>query len=365
MSRVRFALIGCGAIAQKHVTALSRLEDAAIVGCFDINPAAAQRFGQKHGIEAFASVEQLVEQADPDFFNVLTPSGCHAANVLDLVQFNRHFVVEKPLALQLSDVDRILHECATRELRVYTVKQNRFNPPVFQLKRAIESGRFGRMVMGTVRVRWMRDQAYYDQSRWRGTWAADGGVLTNQACHHIDALLWLMGDVDTVQAKIATRLVDIEAEDTGVAILGFANGALGVVEATTGARPRDLEGSLSILGEKGSVEVGGFFMNELKTWNFVESHPMDDEVCSEHAKVPAIPAWNHTEFFRDVIRSYQTGQRGLVDGLEGRRSVELLTAIYESAERAEEVSLRFRPRVCRLGVPASEPVPPLKIRRAA
>lgn len=361
--KVRFALIGCGAIAQKHVTALRRLPDAEIVGAYDLNHTAALQFGEKHGVPAFASVEQLVQAAEPDFFNILTPSGCHAQNVLDLVRFNRHFVVEKPLALQLGEADRILHECATRELRVYVVKQNRLNPPVYQLKRALDAGRFGKLVMGTVRVRWMRDQKYYDQSRWRGTWAFDGGVLTNQASHHIDALLWLMGDVDTVQAKIATRLVDIEAEDTGAALLGFANGALGIIEATTATRPRDLEGSLSVLGEKGSVEIGGFFMNELKTWNFAEPHPMDDEVRTLHRTVPTEPAWNHTEFFRDVLASFRSGKRALVDGLEGRKSIELITAIYESAERGEEVSLRFRPKVCRLGHATEEPT--IRVRRAA
>jgi predicted dehydrogenase len=362
--KLRFAFVGCGAIAQKHITALSRIPEASVVGVFDIDPQAASRFGKKYDVPSFSNMDELVNTADPDFLNILTPSGCHAENLLDLVNYERHFVVEKPLALQLSDVDQILHACAQRELRVYVVKQNRFNPPIYQLKRAIEMGRFGKLVLGTVRIRWKRDQAYYDQSRWRGTWAFDGGVLTNQSSHHIDALLWLMGDAATVQAKIATQLVDIEAEDTGVALLGFSNGALGVIEATTAVRPKDLEGSISVLGEKGSVEVGGFFMNELKTWNFSEPHPMDEEVWQHHACVPNEPAWNHTEFFRDVIRSYQSGTKGLVDGLEGRRSVELITAIYESAERGQEVSLRFRPQLCRLGITEKRPAT-VKIRRAA
>lgn len=364
LRNVRFALIGCGAIAQKHISALSQVSGAEVVGVFDLDPNAALRFGQKHQLSAFTTVDELVAKTNPDFLNILTPSGCHAQNLLDLVRFERHFVVEKPLALQLSDVDRVLHACAQKELRVYVVKQNRFNPPIYQLKRAIDMGRFGKLVLGTVRIRWKRDQAYYDQSRWRGTWAFDGGVLTNQSSHHIDALLWLMGDADTVQAKIATQLVDIEAEDTGVAILGFANGALGVIEATTAVRPKDLEGSISVLGEKGSVEVGGFFMNELKTWNFTEPHPMDDEIWQQHAKVPNAPAWNHAEFFRDVMHSFRSGTKGLVDGLEGRRSVELITAIYESAERGQEVSLRFRPRMCRLGIPEERPAI-VPMRRAA
>lgn len=355
---VRFALIGCGAIANKHVTAIRRIESAEVVGAFDLNPAVAAEFGRKHDVPTFGSVDELVAKADPDFLNILTPSGFHAKNLLELVKYNRHFVVEKPLALQLHEADQILQECALRELRVYVVKQNRFNPPIQQLKRAIDAGRFGKLVLGTIRLRWKRDEAYYAQKPWRGTWELDGGVLTNQASHHIDALLWMMGEPETVIAKTETRLASIEAEDTGAAVIKFSNGSLGIVEATTAVRPQDLEGSISVLGEKGAVEIGGFFMNDLKTWNFAEPHEMDEEVWQHCASVPNLPAWNHTEYFKDVIDSYENGRRGLVDGLEGRKSIELITAIYESAETNKEVALRFRPYACRLGVQAmsEEPV---------
>jgi predicted dehydrogenase len=198
-------------------------------------------------------------------------------------------------------------------------------------------------------VRWARHQAYYDQRPWRGTWAQDGGVLTNQAAHHIDMLIWLMGDVESVSAMTATRLANIEAEDTGVAILRFASGALGVIEATTGARPKDLEGSLSVLGEKGAVEIGGFFMNQLKTWNFVEPIAEDSQAFDRFGETPKIPAWNLEQYLRGVISSLKEGRAGLVDGLEGRRSLELISAIYESAETGRTIPLRFRPQSCRLG----------------
>jgi UDP-N-acetyl-2-amino-2-deoxyglucuronate dehydrogenase len=347
--KVRFGLIGCGQIANKHVSALMRIEDATIAGACDIDPDAAKRFGEKYSVPVYASPEQMVEGANPDVFVVLTPSGDHANRMLDLVRFNRHFVVEKPLALRLDHIDQVLSECDARGLKIFVVKQNRFNPPIAKLKEAIDKGRFGKLVMGTVRVRWTRDQKYYDQKKWRGTWAHDGGVLTNQASHHIDMLLWMMGEVESVMAKTSTRLVNIEAEDTGVAILKFKSGALGIVEAMTAVRPKDLEGSISILGEKGSVEIGGFFMNELKTWNFSEPDEMDNDIWEQFATVPKEPAWNHTEFFRDVIHSLQNGTRGLIDGLEGRKSIELINAIYESAESHNEVFLRFVPQKCRLG----------------
>jgi UDP-N-acetyl-2-amino-2-deoxyglucuronate dehydrogenase len=347
--KVRFGLIGCGQIANKHVSALMRIDDAAIAGACDIDLDTAKRFGEKYSVPVYTSPERMVEETNPDVFVVLTPSGDHAHRMLDLVRFNRHFVVEKPMALRLDHIDQVLSECDSRGLKIFVVKQNRFNPPIAKLKEAIVKGRFGKLVLGTVRVRWTRDQNYYDQKKWRGTWAHDGGVLTNQASHHIDMLLWMMGEVESVMAKTSTRLVNIEAEDTGVAILKFKNGALGVVEAMTAVRPKDLEGSISILGEKGSVEIGGFFMNELKTWNFSEPDEMDNDIWEQFATVPKEPAWNHTEFFKDVIHSLQNGTRGLIDGLEGRKSIELINAIYESAESRNEVFLRFVPQMCRLG----------------
>ncbi len=348
--KIKFALVGCGTIANKHVTSIKRLDDAEIIGGYDIDSNQGAIFAKKHSIPVFNSIEEMIEKADPQVLNILTPSGTHAENILELIRFNRHFVVEKPLALRLDQIDRILNECDKKGLKLFVVQQNRFNPPVQKLKEAIDRGRFGKLVMGTVRVRWCREQDYYDQKSWRGTWAFDGGVLTNQASHHIDTLIWLMGEVESVVAKTATRLVNIETEDTGVAILKFKNGALGVIEATTAARPKDLEGAISVLGEKGSVEIGGFFMNELKIWNFVKPDEMDNDIWEKYAKVPADLAWNHTEFFKDVINSIRNDKKGLIDGLEGRKSVELINAIYESAETGKELLLHFAPRKCRLGI---------------
>ena len=348
--KIKFALIGCGAIANKHMIAINRLDNAEVVGAYDIDSHAAKVFGDKYSIPAFTNVDEMIKKTGPDVLNILTPSGNHAENILELIRFNKHFVVEKPLALRLDQIDRIIEECDKRGIKIFVVQQNRFNPPIQKLKEALKKGRFGKLVLGTVRVRWCRTQSYYDQKSWRGTWAYDGGVFTNQASHHIDMLIWLMGDVESVLAKTATRLVDIEAEDTGVAILKFRNGALGLLEATTATRPKDLEGSISILGEKGSVEVGGFFMNELKTWNFAEPDEMDADVWDKFSKVPNKPAWNHSQFFKNVVDSLVNGKRGLIDGLEGRKSVELINAIYESAETGREVALRFTPKMCKLGM---------------
>ena len=348
--KIKFAFIGCGAIANKHVTAIKKLNNAEVVGAFDVDVKSAKLFEEKYQVSAFTNVDEMIKKTNPDALNILTPSGLHGENILELIHFNRHFVVEKPLALRLDQIDRILEECDKRGLKIFVVKQNRFNPPIQKLKDALNKDRFGKLVLGAIRVRWSRDQAYYNQKLWRGTWAFDGGVLTNQASHHIDMLVWMMGDVESVMAKTATRLVKIEAEDTGIAVLKFRNGALGIIEATTATRPKDLEGSISILGEKGAVEIGGFFMNELKTWNFSEPDEMDNDIFTKFGKVPDEPAWNHTEFFKDVVSSLNSEKKGLIDGLEGRRSVELINAIYESAETGKEVFFRFVPKECRLGV---------------
>lgn len=347
--KIRFALVGCGSITGKHMTALRRIKSAGVAAVCDLNPAAAKALGEAQCLPWYTDPHEMARRESFDLFSILTPSGTHAPLMLELACHDRHFVVEKPLALRIEDADRVIRACDERGIKVFVVQQNRCNLPVRKLKEAVDAGRFGKMVLGTVRVRWCREQAYYDAKPWRGTWAQDGGVFTNQASHHIDMLSWMLGDAEAVTAMTATRLAAIEAEDTGVATVRFVSGALGVIEATTATRPKDLEGSISILGEHGAVEIGGFFMNDLKTWQFRDALPEDAEVFARWGKNPDIPAWNHEQYLRDVIRCLQQGKRGLVEGLEGRKSLELINALYESAESEKTVALRFRPRFCRLG----------------
>jgi len=348
--RIKFALIGCGVISKKHLVSLKRISDAQIVAVCDINEKLAQKVGKEYSIPYYTNYHQMLKKEEIDVVTILTPSGTHAEIVLELVKYKRHFVIEKPLALRLEDADKIIEECDKNGLRVFVVQQNRFNLPIRKLKEAVNCGRFGKMVLGTVRIRWCREQEYYSRSSWRGTWAYDGGVLTNQASHHIDMLIWMMGDVESVMAMTATRLVNIEAEDTGVVILKFKNGALGVIEATTATRPKDLEGSISILGEKGSVVIGGFAMNKLEVWNFKDKQKEDDEIFDRYGQNPEEFAWNHTEFLKDVVKSIKENRKGLIDGLEARKSLELINAIYESAETGKKIFLRFRPKKCKLGI---------------
>ena len=288
MKNLRFALVGCGRIAKRHSELLGNGEiaGAELAAACDTKLDRAQAIAQKFGVPAFSNMDVMMEEVEPDVVVVLTESGKHAEHVVRLATFGSAIVVEKPMALTLNQADAMIEACDRNLCRLFVVKQNRFNVPVLKLKQAMESGRFGQLVLGTVRVRWSRDQSYYDQDKWRGTWKYDGGVLTNQASHHIDLLEWMMGNVESVFAKSATALVDIETEDTAVVTVKFSNGALGVIEATTAVRPKDLEGSISILGESGTVVIGGFAVNEMTEWNFSDHLPDDDQVKKKYSVNP-------------------------------------------------------------------------------
>ena len=350
---LRFALVGCGRIAKRHAELLGsgQIAHAQLAAVCDIVPAKAQGVGERFSIPHFADMHAMMAAVRPDVVVVLTESGRHAEHVLELARYGRDIVVEKPMALTLEDADAMIRACDGAGVRLFVVKQNRFNVPIVKLREALEKGRFGRLVLGTVRVRWCRTQAYYDQDPWRGTWALDGGVLSNQASHHVDLLEWMMGDVDSVFARSATALVKIEAEDTAVVVLRFRSGALGIIEATTAARPTDLEGSLSLLGELGSVEIGGFAVNEIRVWKFVQPDAQDAKVMSDYSvNPPNVYGFGHQAYYEHVIDCIRNDKQQLVDGLEGRKSLELISAIYESIETGKEVQLRFRPTRCRLGV---------------
>jgi UDP-N-acetyl-2-amino-2-deoxyglucuronate dehydrogenase len=352
-NKLRFAIIGCGRIAQRHAALLgtNQITGAVLVAVCDLVESRSRDLAETYSVPAYTDMHNLMREIDPDVVVVLTESGLHAKHVIELSVYGKHIIVEKPLALRLDDADAMIEACDTAGIKLFLVKQNRFNVPIVQLRKALEAGRFGKLVMGTVRVRWCRPQEYYDQGEWRGTWALDGGVLSNQASHHIDMLEWMMGDVISVFALGATQLVDIEAEDSAVVVLQFRNGALGVIEATTAARPRDIEGSVSIMGEGGSVEIAGFAMNEIRHWEFVDSVPDDSDVFTKYSvNPPNVYGFGHHAYYEHVVQSIVFGGPNLIDGLEGRRSLELITAIYESIETGKKVYLRFDPTKSRLGI---------------
>ena len=351
------ALVGCGKVAEKYFDILcqKRIPNADLVCICDIDSKKSSYCGHKYEIPYYDNVHNMMEAEGSKIglIAILTPSGLHAKNAIELVKYGKPLMVEKPMALTLADADAMINACDQAGVKLFVVKQNRFNVPITKLREAIEEQRFGKMVMGTVRVQWCRRQSYYDQASWRGTWQYDGGVFANQAIHHIDLLQWMMGPVESIYAKSSTRLVDIETEDTGVAILKFTSGALGVIEATTATRPVDVGGSISILGEKGTVEIGGFAANEMNIWNFSDDTKKEQEnIINNYGKNPeSINAYAHQEYLSNVVDSVHQGKKSsLVDGLAGRKSLELITAIYESIETNKEVIVNFSPKKCRLGL---------------
>ena len=349
---LKFAIVGCGRIAKRHSDLLgdNQIDGAKLVAVADPKFARAESIGKGKNVPAYSDMHEMMAKEQPDVVTILTESGLHADHVVQLAPYGADIVVEKPMALTLEDADKMIETCDRHGVRLFVVKQNRFNVPVIELRKALEAGRFGKLILGTVRVRWCRRQDYYDQDSWRGTWAYDGGVLTNQASHHIDLLEWMMGDVVSVFAKSTTALVDIEAEDTAVVTLKFKNGALGIIEATTAVRPKDLEGSITILGEKGAVEIGGFAVNEMKHWNFAEEVEGDDDVLEKFSvNPPNVYGFGHHAYYEHVVDCIKNKKQALVDGLQGRRSLELINAIYESIETNQEVFLRFISNKSRLG----------------
>jgi UDP-N-acetyl-2-amino-2-deoxyglucuronate dehydrogenase len=349
---LNFALVGCGRIAKRHSELLggNQIKNARLVAVCDKIIDKAKIIANKYNVNAYSSMHQMMKNEKVDVVVILTESGLHAEHTIEIAKYKAHIIVEKPMALRLVDADSMINECEKFGVKLFVVKQNRFNVPVTHLKAALDEGRFGKIFLGTTRVRWSRDQDYYNQDSWRGTWEFDGGVLTNQASHHIDLLEWMMGDVDTVFAKGIQALANIETEDTAAVLINFKSGALGIIEATTAVRPKDLEGSLSILGENGSVEISGFAVNKMQHWNFIEKRPEDDEVISKFSvNPPNVYGFGHKQYYDHVIDCILNNKKQMVDGLEGKKSLALINAIYKSIELKQEIKFDINGKQSILG----------------
>lgn len=349
---INFAILGCGRIAKRHAELLGtgQIAGARLAAVCDIQTDRADRFGATFKVPAFYSLDELLKAEGIDVVSILTPSGMHAEHSILVANARKHVVVEKPMALTLNDANAMIEACDANGVRLFVVKQNRFNVPVVKAREALEAGRFGKLVLGTVRVRWCRDQSYYDHDSWRGTWSQDGGVLSNQASHHVDMLSWFMGDVESVHARGARALVRIEAEDTAVATIKFRSGALGIIEATSAARPKDMEGSLSVLGSTGAVEIAGFSVNKIRTWQFAAPLDSDIDVMDRFSvNPPNVYGFGHQAYYEHVVDCFINGVEALVDGHQGRQSLELIMALYESIASEREVTLPLTVKHCKLG----------------
>jgi UDP-N-acetyl-2-amino-2-deoxyglucuronate dehydrogenase len=338
----RVAFLGCGRIAGNHFEALSRIDGLTLVAVCDVVEARAREAGEKWGVPWFINYDTMLATVPCDIVSIATPSGMHPAHGVVAARAGKHVVSEKPMAISLSAADELVAACDKAGVNLFVVKQNRLNPSVQLLRRAIDKGRFGRIFMVNATVRWARPQEYYDQAPWRGTWEFDGGAFMNQASHYVDLVQWLIGPVESVMAKTATLARRIEAEDSGAAILRFRNGAIGVMEVTMLTFPKNYEGSLTIVGEKGTVRLGGTAVNKVEHWQFADYDDDDKQVEASNTQPTSVYGFGHEPYYRNVLSVLRGEAAADTDGRGGRKSLELILGIYESAKTGREVPLPLR-----------------------
>ena len=341
----RIALVGCGRISKNHFEAIGQIDGLDLVAVSDVDAERAKRAGEEWKVPYFSSYEKMLAESNADVVTIATPSGLHAEQGIAAAEAGMHVVMEKPMAISLTGADALVHTCDKARVQLFVVKQNRLNPPIQLLKRAVDRNRFGRVYLANCTVHWARPQEYYDQAPWRGTWEFDGGAFMNQASHYVDLIQWLVGPVESVMAKTATLARRIETEDTGIAILKFRSGALGTIEVTMLAYPRNLEGSITILGEKGSAKVGGTAVNKIENWEFAEYDDDDKLVETANTNPPNVYGLGHQGYYRNVLAVLRGEAKADTDGRAGRKSLELILGIYESAKTGREVPLPLRAQV--------------------
>jgi UDP-N-acetyl-2-amino-2-deoxyglucuronate dehydrogenase len=341
----KIALVGCGRISKNHFEAIDKIDGLDLVAVFDTDAERAKVAGSQWNVPHFASYDKMLAESKADVVTIATPSGLHAEQGIAAAKAGKHVVMEKPMAITLTGADALVQACDKAGVQLFVVKQNRLNPPVQLLKRAVDRNRFGRIYMANCTVHWARPQEYYDQAPWRGTWEFDGGAFMNQASHYVDLVQWLMGPVESVMAKTATLARRIETEDSGIAILKFRSGALGTIEVTMLAYPRNLEGSITILGEKGSAKVGGTAVNKVEHWEFADYDDDDKLVAGTNTNPPNVYGLGHQGYYRNVLAVLRGEAKPDTDGRAGRKSLELILGIYESAKTGREVPLPLRAQV--------------------
>ncbi|NOZ31789.1 MAG: Gfo/Idh/MocA family oxidoreductase [Alphaproteobacteria bacterium] len=338
--RIRFGLVGCGRICANHINAIkTHSADAELVAVCDIDPVALAKATASTGAVGFASLTEMLGRSETDCIIVCTPSGLHPVQAIQIAGTGRHVMTEKPMATRWRDGLEMVAACDRAGVRLFVIKQNRFNPTLQLVRKAVDGGRFGRIYSVSVNVFWTRPQAYYDSAKWRGTWEFDGGAFMNQASHYIDLLDWLVGPLESVSAYSATLARNIEVEDTGVAALKWRNGALGTLNVTMLTYPQNLEGSLTILGETGTVRVGGVAVNEMQAWEFADTQPGDEEARNTAYDAGGVYGHGHPIYYENVIGTLRGNAEPVTDGREGLRSLELITALYKSARDGTRVAL--------------------------
>ena len=342
---LRYAIIGCGRISPNHLMA-AKENNLNIVALCDLIPANMAdkivKCGLPNSTKQYTDYKQMLDEEDLDLIAIATESGKHAAIALDCIEKGIHVIIEKPIALSLEDADAIIAAAERKGVQVSACHQNRFNKSIQKIREAVEAGRFGRLFHGTAHIRWNRGPSYYKQAAWRGTWEQDGGALMNQCIHNIDLLRWMMGDEVFEVFAYTDRLNHdyIEAEDLGIALIKFKNGAYGIIEGTTNVYPANLEETLYLFGEKGTVKAGGHSVNIIEEWLFADQADNPEAVKAEyHENPPNIYGFGHKPLYADMIDAIKNKRKPYIDAEAGRRAIELVLAIYKSAAEGKPVKL--------------------------
>lgn len=342
---LRYALIGCGRISPNHIAAAKK-NNLDIVAVCDVVPGKMEekisQFNLPQSIYQYTDYKELLEKEKPQLVAICTESGKHGQIALDCIEAGCNLIIEKPIALSLEEADEIIKRAREKNVKVSACHQNRFNKSIQKIREAVEEERFGRLLYGTAHIRWNRGEDYYTQAPWRGTWEQDGGALMNQCIHNIDLLRWMMGsEIEEVVGMTDNLRHDfIEAEDFGVALIKFSNGSYGIVEGTTNIYPKNLEETLYIFGEKGTVKAGGKSVNIIEEWQFADSLDDSDVIKAKYQeKPPTVYGFGHTPLYADVIDAILNDQDPYVTAEDGRRALELVLAIYKSAAEGKSVKL--------------------------
>ncbi|WP_428623401.1 Gfo/Idh/MocA family protein [Sedimenticola sp.] len=338
--KIRFALVGCGRIAANHFNSIKQhAERAELVGVCDVDPKALTAAASMTQAKPYDNLTELLQETTADIVVLTTPTGLHPDQTVEIAVSGRHVMTEKPMATRWHDGLRMVKACDDAKVRLFVIKQNRRNATLQLLKQAIEQGRFGRIYMVNINVFWTRPQDYYDSAAWRGTWEFDGGAFMNQASHYVDLLDWLIGPIESIQAYTGTLARNIEVEDSGVMSVKWRSGALGSMNVTMLTYPKNLEGSITILGEKGSVRVGGVAVNEIQHWEFDESRPEDEQIQQANYATTSVYGFGHPLYYDNVINVLRGEAEPETDGREGLKSLEVLIAAYLSARDGKRVAL--------------------------
>jgi UDP-N-acetyl-2-amino-2-deoxyglucuronate dehydrogenase len=326
---LNIGLIGCGRISKNHFEAIAQQPDAQCIACCDIIEDRARESAEKYNIPYWTTkYEEMLNDPNIDLISICTPSGLHPVHGIQASRSGKHVLIEKPMACRLNEADELIKACEEANVKLFVVLQNRLNPAIQLVRRAFEEGRFGKLYMIISNVFWTRPQDYYDMAPWRGTWALDGGAFMNQASHYVDMVQWFGGPIQEVKSITATLARNIEAEDTGSSIIRFTNGAIGCISVTMLTYPKNLEGSITILGEKGTIRVGGTSMNKIEYWEFIDKQPYDAELKKYNTNPISVYGFGHSSYYQNVISCLKSDAQPSSDGSEGIKSLYLLERIY-------------------------------------